>query len=166
MTGEPPSAAELGPIDAVDLAILDLVEDLYTARDPVPDGLLERIFFAIELVGLEDEVARLEADRFDRAGVRGTERSRTVTFDSESLTIVIQATTTGATVRVDGWLAPPGARPVRLRVGERDLRTEADQLGRFVLADVPHGLAQLIVEAPPGQPPEAARSVVTMAVML
>jgi hypothetical protein len=164
--GEPPPATAHGRIDAVDLAVLDLVEELYTAADPVPDDLVERIVFAIGLVGLEDEVARLEADRFDPAGVRGTERSRTVTFDSESLTIVIQATTTGGTLRLDGWLAPPDARPIRLRVGERDLRTESDRLGRFVLDEVPHGLAQIVVDAPPGRPPQDCRSVVTMAVML
>jgi hypothetical protein len=166
MTGEPWSAAADGPIDAVDLAILNLVEDLYTATDPVPDGLLERIAFAVELVGLDDEVARLEVDLADAVGVRGAERSRTVTFDSESLTIVIQATTTGGTLRVDGWLAPPCARPIRLRVGERDLCTESDQLGRFVLTNVPHGLAQLIAEVPDGQAREAIRAVATMAVLL
>jgi hypothetical protein len=166
MNGEPRPAAEHHPIDAADLKILDLVGDLYTVTDPVPDGLLERIVFAIELLGLDDEVALLQADCFDPVGVRGSEHCRTVTFDSESLTIVIQATTTGGTVRIDGWIAPPSVRPIRLRVGERDLRTETDWLGRFVLTDVPHGLAQLIVEAPEGEPREPGRSVTTMAVML
>jgi hypothetical protein len=165
MTGEPWAAPPDGAIDAVDLTVVDLVQDYYAATDPVPHGLLERIDFALELLDVDDEVARLQDDRYDTAGVRSAEHSRTVTFDSESLTIVIQASPIGSVVRVDGWLAPPAARPIRLRAQECELRTESDELGRFVLSGVPHGLVQLIVDVREEEPSEV-QSVVTMAVML
>lgn len=159
--GEGPHEA----IDALDLAIFDWVGDFYMTADPVPRGLVERIDFAMQLLGLDDEVAQLRPEQFEAAAVRGPERSRTVTFDSESLTIIIQTSPSGETVRVDGWLAPATARRIRLRAGEHELHTESNELGRFVLSDVPHGLVQLIVDTREGDPPEA-RTVVTMAIGL
>ncbi len=46
---------------------------------------------------------------------RGAEQSRTITFDSDSLTIMIRIDSNNdGTARVDGWLAPPQRR------GDRD----------------------------------------------
>jgi hypothetical protein len=159
------AAGAAGTLDEVDLTIVDWVGEMYGVTDPVPHGLLERIGFAMAPLTAGDEVARLLEDRFEATGVRGAEHSRTVTFDSPSLTIVIQASPAGAAVRLDGWLAPPAARPIRLRAGERELHTESDDLGRFVVPSVPHGLVQLIVDTGEGDEPDA-RSVVTMAVLL
>src|SRR6266545_5367987 len=73
---------------------------------------------------------------------RGHEESRTITFDSESLTIMVSITPTGYdVVRLDGWLAPPGGHEVELRTARGPLTTIADEQGRFALDDVPHGLA-------------------------
>ncbi|WP_194908436.1 hypothetical protein [Catenulispora rubra] len=145
---DPPEAVdgEDQPLDSVDLAILDDIRALFAAADPVPSGLVARTAFAIDLVGVEDEIARLEPVGLRAAGARGAEESRTITFDSESLTIVVQASPAGATLRVDGWLAPPAVRRVRLRAGEVDFATESDELGRFVVLDVPRGLVQIVVE--------------------
>jgi len=146
VNGELGAADPRGPLDTLDAMILHWVEDYYTTADPVPWGLRERIDFAMDLLRADDEVALLLDDRFEAAGVRSTNQNRTVTFDSESLTIVIQASPSGGAVRVDGWLAPPAVHRVRLRAGRSELRTESDELGGFVLAQVPHGLVQLIVE--------------------
>ena len=165
VNGEPLGEGPDGAIDALDLVIVDWVGDLYMMTDPVPRGLVERIDFAMELLGVQDEVARLQNDQREAVGVRGGEHSRTVTFDSESLTIVIQASPAGESVRLDGWLAPAAACRILLRMGERELRTESNERGRFVLPEVPHGLVQLIVDRCEGAAPEA-RAVVTMAVEL
>jgi hypothetical protein len=167
VTGEPWSADPSGPLDELDSAMLQWVEDFYTVTDPVPRGLLERVRFAMDLLDPDFEVALLQDDRFETVGVRGAERSRTVTFDSESLTIVIQAgegEPEGA-VRVDGWLAPPAVRRVRVRAGETELHTESDEIGGFVLTRVPRGLVQLIVEVEDVDSRQA-RTVVTAAVLL
>lgn len=176
------AADSVETVDALESTILEWVQDWYATSDPVPRDLLARVDFAMDLLGPEDEIALLQADQFEAAGVRGSEarsaeHSRTVTFDSESLTIVIQASPSGETVRVDGWLAPPGVHSVLLRAGDRELRTESDELGGFVLTQVPHGLVQVIVEVGDaggggrgsgvanGDPPQA-RTVVTTAVLL
>jgi hypothetical protein len=67
-----------------------------------------------------------------------------------------------ATVRLDGWLAPPAAHRVELRTEAGCLETSADADGRFAVADVPHGLAQLVVHPAAG----GTRSVVTPSVVL
>lgn len=167
--------AETFEFDAVDSTVLDWVQDLYAKTDPVPQDLLARVDFAMDPLGPDDEVALLQDDLFEAVGVRSTntsaEHSRTVTFDSESLTIVIQASPSGEAVRVDGWLAPPAVHRVRLRAGERELQTESDELGGFVLTQVPHGLVQVIVEV--GDATDIgttdtphSRTVVTTAVLL
>jgi hypothetical protein len=109
----------------------------------------------------------LQTASLEPVGVRGTEQSRTITFDSESLTIVVQVSPSGDTMRVDGWLAPPAVRQVRLRSGERDYRTESDTLGRFVLLEVSHGLVQIAVDPDAEGSAEAGGpTVVTPAVVL
>jgi hypothetical protein len=165
LTEEPWSEGADGPVDETDLAILEDIRALYQIDDPVPAGLAARAAFAMELVGLQDEIARLETAGLEPVGVRGTEQSRTITFDSESLTIVVQVSPSGATMRVDGWLAPPAVHHVRLRAGERDYHTDSDPLGRFVVLEVPHGLVQVVVVTD-GTVAEGGRTVVTPAVVL
>jgi hypothetical protein len=53
-------------------------------------------------------------------------------------------------VRVDGWVAPGGGVTVELRIVDQTLTVIADADGRFVIEDVPHGLAQFIVRPPQG----------------
>lgn len=165
---DPPEAVdgEDQMLDAIDAAILDDVEALFKAVDPVPSDLVARTAFAIDLVGIEDEIARLDPVGLHAVGARGAEESRTITFDSESLTIVVQASPSGATLRVDGWLAPPAERRLRLRAGEVDFVAQSDELGRFVVLDVPRGLVQIVVEGEEGAGTDRARQVITPAVVL
>jgi hypothetical protein len=81
------------------------------------------------------------------------EPTRTITFDADSRTIMITvAERAGGRVRIDGWLAPGEALLVELRspepAGPRTVT--ADEGGRFVFDEVPHGMAQLVVHPPPG----------------
>src|ERR1700704_362434 len=119
-----PSADRSGQ-DPRDEGLLALVRSLYEAADPVPAGLVERVRFSVALAGLEVEVARLTAGDAEpgRHGDRGRpdehadglalargapEESRTITFDSSALTIMIRIDANAdGTARVDGWLAPP-----------------------------------------------------------
>jgi hypothetical protein len=143
------------PIDDHDLLVLSELRDLFDAVDPVPPTLTARIRFALELEDLDAEVSRLhESWGLVGAGTRGDGESRTVTYDSERLTIMVTLTPAGdGTFRVDGWLAPPAAHRVELRTGRTDgdgpgrlrVATVADDQGRFVLDGVPPGLAQLVV---------------------
>lgn len=157
----PPSAGE--PLDDTDLALLGELRGLYHELDPMPPDLVDRIQFALALEDLDVEVFRLAAEHAAPAGARGVEESRTITFDSDSLTIMFVITPCGAAaVRLDGWLAPPAAHRVELRTERGSLETSADADGRFAVADVPHGLAQLVVHPVTA----GTRSVVTPSVVL
>jgi hypothetical protein len=110
-----------------DEGLLTMVRSLFEAVDPVPAGLVERIRFSVALAGLEGEVARLAEQEaevsqlYEHEGglalARGApEESRTITFDSTNLTIMIRIDSNAdGTARVDGWLAPPRRCQVRAR---------------------------------------------------
>jgi len=161
------SAAD-APLDSIDLEILAQIRDAFAAADPMPPDLPERIRFSLALRDLEVEVARLAAtDREPALASRGEEQSRTVTFDSDSLTIMIRIDSNGdGTVRVDGWLAPPQRREIEMKTESSPLSAMTDEQGRFAFAIVPRGTAQLIVRPAEDGPSGASRSVVTPALVL
>jgi hypothetical protein len=151
------------PLDDLDLGLLDRIREMYQAADPMPADLPERISFLLALRDLEVEVARLTAGQdLLVPAARGTEQSRTITFDSDSLTIMIRIDANGdGTVRVDGWLAPAQRREIEIKTSAGALSASSDEQGRFAFAQVPRGIAQLMVR-PEGQ----GRSVVTPTLVL
>lgn len=130
-----------------DEVLLDDISELFEALDPVPSHLHDRIRLALALRGLEAELARFVDPAEEVAlATRGTEQSRIVTFDSDSLTIMIRVDANAdGTARVDGWLAPPHPRPVEMKMTDSSITVTADELGRFVFCSVPRGTARLIV---------------------
>ena len=158
-----PAAEE--PLDDIDRAVLDAIRESFRRADPMPPDLPERIRFSLALRDLEAEVARMAAEQDQEAlAVRGAEQSRTITFDSDSLTIMIRVdANSDGTARVDGWLAPAGRREIEIKTISERLSVVSDDQGRFALARVPRGMAQLIVRSAPG---ETGRSVVTPALIL
>src|SRR3989442_13741924 len=121
MSGDerPPAAAAAEPLDELDVAVLGELHSLYGVLDPVPADLVDRVQFALALDDLDVEVVRLrEETGLDLAGVRGDEESRTITFDSDSLTVMISILPLGPDeVRLDGWLAPPAGPRADLPTG-------------------------------------------------
>lgn len=75
------------PLDERDHAILAGVGELWRRFDPMPDDLLARVKFAIELDTTDVEVMQATEAR-EPAAVRVDERPRLITFDSESVTIM------------------------------------------------------------------------------
>jgi hypothetical protein len=151
------------PLDDLDLALLDDVRDLYQAVDPMPADLPERIRFSLALRGLEVEVARLTAEEdLPVLATRAVEQSRTVTFDSDSLTIMIRIDlNTDGTARVDGWLAPSQRREIEMRTTAGTLTVVSDEQGRFAFTSVPRGIVQLVVQPAEQGPGGPGQSVVT-----
>jgi hypothetical protein len=160
-----PLAAE-APLDGIDLAILDRIRRTFEAADPMPPSLAERIRFALELRDLEVEMARLTAeDDLLLSAARGEEQSRTITFDSDSLTIMIRIECNqDGTARIDGWLAPPQRCEILIRTTAEPLTAAADEQGRFAFSCVPRGTAQLVVRS--AEPGGNRRTVVTPALIL
>jgi len=157
-------SADLSSGEPSDDSVLAKIKALFEAVDPAPPDLAERVRFAVALADLEAEAARLvEEAAFEPTLARGTaEESRTITFDSTELTIMIRIDPNAdGTVRVDGWLAP--ARACRVEVSLRDgafavaadAAVEADADGRFAFPSVPRGTVRFVVR-PPAQDAQAA----------
>jgi len=158
------------PLDELDFSILRDVRELWDALDPVPATLVDQICFALDLESADFEVLRLtERMRFEVA--RGEEQSRLITFDSDSLTIMIKIDENrNGTVRLDGWLTPPASHPVDLRTTNGTMSTSSDDGGRFALDGIRPGMAQLVVR-PTGtitaaQAEQRGRTVTTPSIVL
>jgi hypothetical protein len=160
-------AAANQPPDETDFAILGRVRQLFEETDPMPADLPGRIRFALALHDLETEMARVAAD--DDApvlAVRGEEHSRTITFESDSLVVMIRVgANPDGTARLDGWLDPPAPRRVEVSTAGQPLAVLADDDGRFAFGSVPRGRTQLTVRpASPG--PAGGRAVITPELIL
>jgi len=138
--------------DDVDRAILGQLRDTYVLTDPPPAELDERVQFAVALENIDVEVARLQEDLLIGSGARGEDRTRTITFDCDRLTIMITIVDVGDDrARLDGWLAPAARRLVELRAADTSVNhgvsrvVTSEDTGRFVFEDVGHGLVQLLV---------------------
>ena len=113
----------------------------------MPAGLPERVRSSLVTRGLEREMARLVSEEDPRlVGARGGDQSRTVTFDSASLSIVIRIEENkNGSVRIDGWLAPAQPREIEMQTSAETLSVSSDDQGRFAFAEVPPGTARLVV---------------------
>jgi hypothetical protein len=144
--------------DEIDEAILAQLRDVHALLDGPPADLDDQVLFAIAAAGLGAEIARIEDEQLVGSGARGTERTRTVSFDADSLTIMVTITDVpDDRIRIDGWLAPGGRWRVELRrrmerpdAAESSTSVTADDSGRFVFPAVRHGPAQFVVHRRPG----------------
>lgn len=152
-----------GSLDETDALTLLRMRALYDTLDPVPAGLVDRITFGITLDALHAEIAELQRSS-DLVGVRGDDvaEAQTITFTSATLTTMITISSLSADrARIDGWIAPGRDVAVELRRVDGSEHTTADADGHFVFADVPRGLAQLVLRPPDGDgsPPVVTPSV-------
>jgi hypothetical protein len=138
-------------LDPSDFALLNSLRAFYDERDPVPDGLVERIEFHLTLDALHTEMATLTQLDMSAAGTRSTttEAVRTITFTSDSLTTMVTVTPLDdGTVRIDGWAAPGAGIRVEVLLLDGPRTTYADEDGRFVFEAVPSGLAKFALYVP------------------
>jgi hypothetical protein len=164
------------PLDRTDRMILGHLAAVHEVLDQPPADLDERVRFAIAVQAVDLEVARLREDALVGSGARGSERTRTITFDAASRTVMISiAVRPDDTVRLDGWLGPAAVLRIELRLAgpATSLVVTCDQAGRFVFDQVPRGLVQLLVHPPDPGPgpggggaPDAAHPVVTPSIVL
>lgn len=143
---------------------------MWERLDPVPPGLADRVVFALEVdrfdqADLDLELLRLTEEQTTGAGARGADEVRTVTFGSESTTVMLAISDADGGHRVDGWVAPGGRRGIEVRTSAGTQQQECDETGRFTLSLVPPGHLQLVLTAP-GEGVEAPRVVVTPALTL
>lgn len=158
-------AAQL--LDDEDARLLAEIARLYELVDPMPADLVERIGFTLTFADMEMELARLVAESRVPVGARGEERARTVTFSSDSLTVMVTITPVSQSrCRIDGWIAPSAAIMVELRTDRGSQDVVADVDGRFEFAGVPCGLVQLVFHPTPDSEVQLRSPVVTPAVQV
>jgi hypothetical protein len=146
--------------------VLERIRDLYEAIDPVPSALYTRVRFALDLDGVENELAKVCAG-LEVAAVRGPGQAQTITFECETLTIAVTITVADTDrYRLDGWIAPPAALRVEMRSVESRRQTSSDDGGRFVFEDVPAGEMQLAVLPASDGPVRVVHPVVTQPIVL
>ncbi|MFN8045801.1 MAG: hypothetical protein U0Q08_07075 [Dermatophilaceae bacterium] len=144
------------PMDALDEELLARIHHLHLTRDPVPDGLVDRISFAMTVAALEADVAQTVAEGgLTAAGARSTsyDRATRVTFAhgdfSAMVTIDIGRDGSGD---VHGWITEPGI-DVELRERSRAQTVPADGDGRFHFSGVERGLVHLVFHRHGGHRP-------------
>lgn len=136
-----------------DATTMDRLRSMWERLDPVPAGLAGRVGFALEVdaltsVDLDLELMRLVQEETSGAGTRGDE-VRTITFGSRSTTVMLALTDVEGGFRVDGWVAPGGARRIEVRTAAGSSHTASDSTGRFTLPFVAPGHFQLVIETDP-----------------
>lgn len=168
LVGGPPGG-EQEPAATASLAAE--LRQMWQRLDPVPAGLAERVVFSLEVdaltgadLDLELELMRLQQTQTTGAGARGDDEVRTVTFGSESMTVMLAISDVDGGHRIDGWVAPGGRRGIEVRTAQGASREECDETGRFALAFVPPGHFQLVLVG--DDPGDAQRAVVTPALTL
>ena len=125
MTGDERLADQ--PIDDIDLEILAQMRRGLEEVDPMPEGMTDRIQFALTVALLEAEVANMVSDAA-LAGVRSDDydRATTITFASDGFSATISVETgRGGQLSMHGWTSEPGAE-VEVRERARTQRTVAD----------------------------------------
>lgn len=132
--------------------LFQVVRDVWTTADPVPEGLVERMHAAVaaELevaaTDMDAELLRLVSRDTELAGARGT-AAYTLRFSSGETDLLVRAVETGeGTARLDGWVSPPRvAQVTATTVPENGTAWTAtsDDTGRFELTDLPTGMVRL-----------------------
>lgn len=157
-----------GPLAAPrDDDLLNLLADFWQRYDPAPADLADRISFVLALEDLEVELMRLTEQTLSLAGARAEDQARTITFSSDTLSVMVMINDGPAGgVRLDGWIDGGGGLEVGLRVDGAERSTSADADGRFSFEAVPAGLTQLVFHPTQGARARLRRSVVTPAIKI
>ena len=136
--------------------IFGALEELWTQRDPMPDGLVERMQalvhaeVALADTDLDYELMLLIERTSELAGTRSAGTAYTLRFGGDNLDLLVRAGggNGGATTRLDGWVVPPEPMTVRALPEQTPARHAAvvTDTGRFELTDLPLGLLRLRLE--------------------
>jgi hypothetical protein len=141
------------PTDLSRDGLLALVRDAWEGRDPVPEGLVERMQATVAAEAMlaeadfDYELLLLVEQADELAGARGT-AAYTLRFALDDTELLLRAVGNDGAARLDGWLAPP--RPMRVRAEHvvegkegRSWEVESDERGRFEFGDLPPGMYRL-----------------------
>lgn len=127
--------------DAAASALLADLRRVAAAVDPVPAAAVAAARSAIAWRTMDAELAELTADTSveQLAGVRGVASPAMLTFEAPGVTIEVEVTEEGRSLRLLGQLVPPGAGEVEIRHGGGRMSVTADDVGRFAASGIAGG---------------------------
>jgi hypothetical protein len=120
--------------------------------DPMPTALLDRLVFTVRGLAearpwrADQELRLLRCSELELVGggVRAEEAARTITFSSDSISVLLTVNQDHDQHRLDGWIdGGKGRVLVELRRDESVRSVDSDADGRFYFDQVPSGLIQL-----------------------
>ncbi len=116
----------------------------WSAVDPVPAGLIDRMVAAVASDGLNSEYALLTLVEGQLGEVRGEADALTLQFSDGSTSILLHVTTTASGRRQRRRLgSTPRAAEIVLTQGEKARSVSPEETGRFVFDEVPPGLTRV-----------------------
>lgn len=139
---------------------LETLRLMWSERDPVPAGLADRVSVALAVADLDAELLELVED-LAVTGARGEDRARTVTFSSDTVSVMVTIDDGPRGARLDGWIGDGGGLRVELRGPDGSRDTVADEDGRFAFEAVPSGVVRLVLHPTGTAALRLARAVVT-----
>ena len=131
--------------------LLDVVQDVWEERDPVPPGLVERmqLIAATADSDLDLELMQLVERSMELAGVRGVSTAYSLRFEYDGVQLLLRVDGDADGARVDGWLTPPARMTVRAIAMQGDGRewdVDVSERGRFEFVGLTPGLFRLRLE--------------------
>jgi len=125
--------------------VFDDLAQMWQHRDPMPDGLIDKVLVAMELENLDQEYELLHLVERSREldGVRGVSDAFTIAFSGGPFSLLLRVSSLGEKFcRVDGWVSPPQAMQVKVTQQSRSWKALVDSLGRFEIDRLPAGLTR------------------------
>lgn len=129
--------------DHDDAELFARLRSLWTAVDPMPAGLIDRMIASVASDSLSEEYALLTLIDEPLSAVRGEADAFTLQFSDGTTSILLHITTTAdGRHRVDGWVDTAAAEIV-LSQGDSIRSTTPAETGRFAFDGVPAGLTRV-----------------------
>lgn len=126
-----------------DAELFARLRSMWTALDPAPATLIDRMIAAVATDTLSQEYALLTLVETPLSEVRGDADTLTLQFSDGTTSILLHVTTTGKNRRrVDGWVDTVGAE-IELEQQGGTRSTRSSDTGRFAFDDVPPGLTRV-----------------------
>lgn len=125
--------------------VFDDLAQMWERRDPMPDGLIDKVLVALQLENLDAEYELLHMVERSREleGARGVSDAFTIAFSGGPFSLLLRVSAIGEKFcRVDGWVSPPQAMQVTVTQQSRSWKAIVDSLGRFELDRLPTGLTR------------------------
>jgi len=128
---------------AADAALFARMRAMWSAVDPVPADLVDRMVAAVAVEDLSREYALLTLVESETAAVRGESDTATLQFSDGTTSVLLHVTATEEGLRrVDGW-TDADALAIRLVQEGREWSADAGERGRFAFEGVTPGVSRL-----------------------